>query len=125
MSLKENLLLLAAGLLPGAIAFWINAYNDYDVLGIDQRIVLAAGTLLVAFIARLLTKKETLALATFIAAGVILAFLFRVAYDTTFIDKTHHNLLPFSIFLYSVISFPAAFLGSLLARLITGKSKSK
>jgi hypothetical protein len=125
MAFKENLLLLAGGLIPGAIAFWINAYNDYNVLGIDQRLVLAAATLLVAFIARLLTKKQTLTVATYIAAGVVLAFLLRVTYDTTFIDKSHHNLLPFSLFLYSIISFPAAFLGSLMAQLVTGRNKSK
>jgi hypothetical protein len=121
-SLKENYWLLVLGLISGALSFWINPYNEHILFGVDQRLILAFSTFLTALVFRLYFKKPTLLISTYIAGGVLIAFLLRVVFDTAFIDKSHHNLLPLSLIIYSLIIFPASFLGAFLAHLIKGKN---
>lgn len=105
------------GFLVGIISSWLTPFNVHMVMGINKWAFMFILTLTGAFISKFLLPLTPAKTALKLGLGVLAAYFLRVLYDTTFVDPTSHNLLPFEIIMVSFISFPAAFAGVYLAQI--------
>ena len=78
--------------------------------------VVGSGTLIGAFLSRLLLNQNPWRVGLLITLGVILSVIIRIIYDTIFWDSTSHNLAPFEVIFAGFQSFPMAFIGAYLAK---------
>jgi hypothetical protein len=118
MKLKIILLLIAIGFLIGIFSYWFIPYNDINYYGFDFRIIIAICCFIFALISCILIKKQQFLIATLISAGLVLAALLRIIYDTIFWDSTSHNLFPIELFIYVTISFSSSLIGVLFGTII-------
>lgn len=112
----KNFWIILIGVIIGAISYWFNSYNDLYFLGIHIWILMGVGAFLGAILSRLLFLTKTSKSALFLTLGILISVLLRIIYDITFWDPTSHNLAPFEIIIAALITLPASFLGSFLAK---------
>lgn len=112
----RNSWIILIGVIIGAISYWFNPYNDLYFLGIHIWILMGVGAFLGAILSRLLFLTKTSKCALFLTLGILISVLLRIIYDITFWDPTSHNLAPFEIIIAALITLPASFLGSFLAK---------
>ena len=108
-------LLLLFGFIVGVLAYWLNSYNDLNVLGIHIYIILSVGSFIAAFAGMTIFKKKSFFTSVVINSGILIAVLFRIFFDIEFIDSSHHNLFPFEIIIVLLIAFPSALIGAYLS----------
>ena len=118
--------IIAGGFVVGIFYSWFNEYNSLEAGGINVKTLMMTASSILAFLLVYLEYHALLKTALFIAAGVALAIVCRIVFDTTFTDKTLHNLAPFEILIGSGLSFFTAIVGGALgalARKAAGPSK--
>lgn len=124
MNVKSNIWTVVLGIITGAIANWPYAYdqlNFFENKGIWLVVVL--GSILGSIAAMLVKKIHPFRASGFIWIGNIASVFLRVVYDILFYDSTSHNLFPFEILIYSIVSYPSALFGAYLiviVRIIQG-----
>jgi len=116
MKIKVDIWITLVGVLIGAISNWIHSYHESNLTGTYTLSVLILGSLVGSFLLTFYLKKRYSEIALLVTLGVVLAFIARIVYDTTFLDHSH-NLFPFEI-ITSLITLPSAFTGSFLGHLI-------
>lgn len=117
--MSSRIKLLLIGLLCGISCFWMNEYNNLEIAGIHQYWIVIILAIVASFIAWLVMNETILLIAIWIAIGIVSAQVLRSIYDVTFIDPTHHNLMPFKVIPIMAISFVAALVGSGLQALMS------
>jgi len=115
---KSKILIITIGLIIGIISYWFISYDDIQIKGNFIFLSAILGSFIGSFILNFILKVKPNKIPKFISLGVSIAILIRIIYDTTFWDKTSHNLAPFEIIYFIIISLPSAFAGSYLPELI-------
>lgn len=122
MSTKSKITCFFAGFITGAVFNWPLSYGDIHIWGIDHRYFMVFVTLLLAFVLRIFMSGKIVPIAAFLATGVIAAPAVRILYEIIQ-EPTSNNLWPIAMALYVLLIFPAAFLGSFLAQMVSRSRK--
>ena len=122
MSNKRKLLLV--GFVLGAILYWLNPYDGYTILGVNQfRLMGIVGALSGSLACIRFRKSDVFAITSRLYYGYILAVGLRIVADMLFLESASHNLLPLELIWVSVLFFfPATFAG-FLTRFVLGMVK--
>jgi hypothetical protein len=123
MKRKVKFWVILVGLLIGAISYWRIPYNEVNLLEIQIWLLVGSATLIGSLLSNLYFKQKPSLVGILITLGVLLAIIIRIIYDVTFWDRTSHNLAPFEVILGGLQSFPMAFTGAYLAKIIQGIKK--
>jgi RsiW-degrading membrane proteinase PrsW (M82 family) len=111
---------ILAGIVIGSLAYHLNVDNE-SIFGFDSALVswsaMSIGAFLGAFLIRISTKEKPTKIALLVVAGILLAVILRMIYDTTFTERSH-SLAGIEIFIYSVLTLPTAFAGAFLGHLM-------
>jgi hypothetical protein len=114
---KLKWMALSLGVTGGALFTWIRSYSQLEVEGIDYRVIVAISTLILSFFYRFWTLAGTFTTGFYLSLGILLALLLRIGADI-YLKSIEHDLWPLEIAIFSVIAFPAAFIGAYLAELL-------
>jgi hypothetical protein len=115
MNAKSNIWVVVLGIITGALANWRYAYdqlNFFENKGIWLVVIL--GSFLGSLAAMLLKNIHPFRASGFIWIGIITSVFLRILYDILFYDSISHNLFPFEILIYYIVSYPSALLGAYL-----------
>lgn len=118
---RKTAFYIAGGLVIGIFYSWFNEYNEPEVWGVRVRTLMMTGSSILAFLLCYLDDGKVLPTVLKIAAGVTLAVLMRIVWDTVMIDKTMHNLAPFELVMAFGLSFITSLLGGGVAALVRPK----
>ena len=106
------------GILIGASSYWWIPYDKMNFLDIHLWLLVGSATLIGSLFSTLYFNQKPWKVGLLITLGVILAVIIRIIYDTIFWDSTSHNLAPFEVIFSALQSFPMAFVGAYLAKII-------
>ena len=118
MKKKNNSWIIVVGILIGAISYWRIPYEEMNLLDIQLWLLVGLGTLIGSLLLTLYFNQKPSKVALLITFGVVLSVIIRIIYDVTFWDSTSHNLAPFEVVIGGFQSFPMAFLGAYIAKII-------
>lgn len=116
MKSKVRMGSMLVGLIVGGIAYWFESFVQTGIPA--SFFIWSVGAFFGALLLMLFLNGKPPKIALLVALGIALAVLFRIIYDTTFVDSTSHNLAPFEFIICGIITIPSAFGGSYLGLLI-------
>ena len=116
--MKVEIRILLIGVFVGAISYWFQPYNKETVLGVNIYLLMSTGALLGSFFLKVRLDLRPSKIALLVSLGVILSVITRIVFDTTFLDSTSHNLVPFEIIICAAITILPAFAGAYLSPLV-------
>jgi len=111
---KEIFWALVVGVIIGGISYWFNPYNVLEIGGVSIYMIMAAGSFIGAVVLALSFKQDALKIAMGLTSGVYTSVIIRVLYDTTFIDKTSHNLLGLELIIAGFLAFSCSIVGAFI-----------
>jgi hypothetical protein len=114
MENKETIWALVVGVIIGGISYWFNPYNVMEIYGISIYMIMSVGSFFGAVGLAIRFKQEALKIALALTSGVYFSVLTRVLYDTTFIDKTTHNLLGLELIISGFLAFSCSIAGAFI-----------
>lgn len=118
MKNKIGIVTILVGIIIGGLAYWFQPYNQSTVYGINMWAVMSIGAFLGALLLMIFFNGKPSRIALLVSLGILIAVIARIIYDTAFWDSTSHNLAPFEIIFFGIVTVPSAFAGVYLVLLI-------
>ncbi len=115
---RQSILIIGLGFFVAGIFHWTIPYSEMNMFSQPFILKWSISAILIGAAGVSVLRKTALKASLLTTLGFNLAVMFRVIYDTTFIDSTSHNLWPFEIIIVTMIIFPVSLLGAVLTHLI-------
>ena len=122
--MKAKFLVIGVGFVIGALSVWFVAYDKQVIMGVSSYTLIGIGSFVASLCLSLFRNDHPKQLALRVYLGILLAAIARIAYDTTLVDPTSHNLFPFELIVYTIFSLPPALAGAYLVYLVRRKSRN-
>ena len=103
MKLKLRIPILVAGVMAGVLSYWLNAYNEFKVLGIHIYAIALVTTGVASYVFSKKYDHDPKIIFQNLIPGFLLAVVGRIAFDISTWDSTSHNLAPLEIIIMFVI----------------------
>jgi hypothetical protein len=114
MENKETIWALVVGVIIGGISYWFNPYNVMEIGGISIYMIMSVGSFFGAVGLAFRFKQDAFKIARALTSGVLISVVLRVLYDTTFIDASSHNLVPFELIMAGFVAFTCSIIGAFI-----------
>ncbi len=121
MDYQFNLKLLLAGILAGALSYWMNAYNETSLMGVHIYRIAVVSTIIISYLLASKFKFETKPIIQNMVFGFLLSVVGRIIFDTVTIDASSHNLGPIEILIIFLIVSVSATVVSKIGEINTEK----
>ena len=112
---KDVIIVLVLGFFVGALSYWFNPYGTSKAFGTSIYTVLSIGGLASSFCVTFLLKLKPILVPIFMVIGLNSAVMARIVFDTIFWDPTSHNLMPFELLQFGLITSIVSLIGTFLA----------
>jgi|GEM_PF-1727064 hypothetical protein len=125
MKATKNIFIGLAGLIAGGASFFAQYLAGAKMSGFNVLYFTFFITFLFAFLLGAFLSVEVPTIAMIFTGSVLLAVIVKFFYDIQFVDPASHNLLPFEIGMYLLVTSPSAFVGAFLGKMVKRGKKRR